>query len=162
MLYTLNDLKTGRLSIMARPRGGDWLEDEMRLLSRLGVTVLVSLLTREEIVELDLSQTPHFCHQYAIEYLNLPILDRSVPRSEATTLEFLTNLHQHLLAGSHIAVHCRMGIGRSALIAASLLVMSGLKTGEAFERLTTARGLTVPDTDEQRAWVTDFEQRYLP
>lgn len=162
MLYTLNNLKTGRLSIMARPRGGDWLDDEITLLSRLGVTTLVSLLTKVEIAELDLSQTPHFCHQYAIEYLNLPILDRSVPQNEATTLEFLKNLYQRLSAGSHIAVHCRMGIGRSSLIAASLLVISGLKTSEAFECLTTACGLNVPDTDEQRAWVTNFEQHYLP
>ena len=34
----------GRLGIMARPRGGDWLEDDLRRLVWSGVNVIVSLL----------------------------------------------------------------------------------------------------------------------
>jgi hypothetical protein len=53
-LYTIARVGTGRLSTMAKPRGGDWLDDEMRALAGAGVTALVSLLTEEEARELDL------------------------------------------------------------------------------------------------------------
>lgn len=41
-IYTIGDLARGRLSIMARPRGGDWLADEMQSLRDAGVDALVS------------------------------------------------------------------------------------------------------------------------
>ena len=41
---------------MARPRGGDWLADEMRALSEAGADILVSALTTDEANELDLAR----------------------------------------------------------------------------------------------------------
>jgi hypothetical protein len=37
-LFTIRRTGPGRLSTMARPRGGDWLEDEMTGLSAAGVS----------------------------------------------------------------------------------------------------------------------------
>jgi protein-tyrosine phosphatase len=70
----------------------------------------------------------------------------------ATTL--IHNLDEHLARGEKVTVHCRQGIGRSALIAASLLVASGVDPKRAFERVAAARGSSVPDTAEQEQWVT--------
>ena len=39
-LYTIPRAGAGRLSIMARPRGGDWLTDELHGLRHIGVEVL--------------------------------------------------------------------------------------------------------------------------
>ena len=41
----------GRLVILARPRGGDWLEDEVRNWAELGLDAVVSLLTADETAE---------------------------------------------------------------------------------------------------------------
>ena len=49
----------GALGIMPRPRGDDWLEDELQALARYGVTFLVSLLEREEEEELGLATSAH-------------------------------------------------------------------------------------------------------
>ena len=38
----------GKLAIAARPRGGDWLGDEIEAWRRLGIATVVSLLTPEE------------------------------------------------------------------------------------------------------------------
>jgi hypothetical protein len=46
-----------------------------------------------------------------------------------------------------------MGIGRSTLIAASVLRHFELSMEEAFSRIGAARGLPVPDTEQQRLWV---------
>jgi hypothetical protein len=54
-LFTIRRGGLGRLSTMARPRGGDWLADELGDLAIAGVSVLVSLLTDAEAAEFDLS-----------------------------------------------------------------------------------------------------------
>ena len=53
-IYWIDQLAPHRLAIMPRPRGGDWLEDEIRSLRLEGVDVLVSLLTETEARELEL------------------------------------------------------------------------------------------------------------
>jgi protein-tyrosine phosphatase len=158
-LYTVKASGSGRLSVMARPRGGDWLADEIVALRDAGAEVLVSLLTAEEIRELDLGEEAQLCQAHDIRYLSFPIRDYSVPASEAGALAFLEELKGLLLAGKHLVIHCRAGIGRSALMAGSLLVLTGQMPQHAFELLSAARGMPVPETDEQRAWVVAFARR---
>ena len=43
-LFWIEKVPTGRLAVLPRLRGGDWLEDEVRSLEACGVEVLVSLL----------------------------------------------------------------------------------------------------------------------
>ncbi len=50
-------------------------------------------------------------------------------------------------------VHCRAGIGRSAVVAAGILLQAAFGPEEAFARVSEVRGVDVPDTDEQHNWV---------
>lgn len=61
-------------------------------------------------------------------------------------------------AGKSVAIHCRQGVGRSALVAACVLVLRRVLVNEAFEKIEEARGCAVPDTEEQRAWVSQFAE----
>jgi len=54
-LYPVHREGPGRLSTMAKPRGGDWLEDELVALRRTGVDVLVCALPEPERRELGLA-----------------------------------------------------------------------------------------------------------
>ena len=155
-LYWIEGPWPGRLAISSRPRGGDWLEDEVRSWRRANVDVIVSLLTSDEIVDLDLAQEAKFCQKYGLQFLSFPIIDRSVPPSRKAAANFLSKLDDALTEGKCLAVHCRQGIGRSALIAACLLVSSGVEPATAFQQITAARGVVVPETLEQRQWVKDF------
>lgn len=158
-LYSIQRLPTGTVSIMPRPRGGDWLSDEIKALRTSGVDILVSLLTADEIDEFDLAEEAVFCHQQGIIYHSLAIVDRSVPPFSDQTFSFLEQLRAALAEGKHIAFHCRQGIGRAALMAASLLVRIGLTPEQAFDLLSRASGYTVPETAEQRVWVEAFSSR---
>ena len=51
----------GRLAVLPRPRGGDWLEDEVKSLRQAGVDVLVCLLTSEEMAELNIVEEAACC-----------------------------------------------------------------------------------------------------
>jgi hypothetical protein len=72
-IYWISDIESGRLSIMPRPRGGDWLEDEIRSLKISGVDAVVSLLERDEITELDIAAEKSLCEAHGISYLSFPI-----------------------------------------------------------------------------------------
>jgi protein-tyrosine phosphatase len=67
-------------------------------------------------------------------------------------------LESKLLEGKGVAIHCRQGIGRSALLAACLLILAGIDSATALKRVSVARGCPVPETPEQREWVTSFER----
>ena len=45
----------GKLAVAARPRGGDWLEDEASGWRQAGLDVVVSLLEKEEAAQLELA-----------------------------------------------------------------------------------------------------------
>lgn len=92
-----------------------------------------------------------------LDYLALPIEDRSVPEPAAFR-PLHRELTQRLHAGQHIVAHCRHGIGRSSLLAAALLVTTGYTLDEAWAAITAARGRPVPDTEEQRRWVSRLEE----
>ena len=151
----------GRLAILPRPRGGDWLEDEVRAWRLAGVDVIVSLLTNEEVDDLDLAQEGRLCHAKGIEFLSFPIVDRGVP-SQRATLDFLKKLELLVAGGTSIAIHCRQGIGRSALIVACLLVLGGINPEIAFRRVSAVRGCSVPETPDQRQWVIEFARELAP
>jgi len=60
--------------------------------------------------------------------------------------------------GKAVVIHCRAGIGRSSLIAACVLALRGYDAASAFDAIAKARGLAVPDTEAQRAWVAVFQK----
>ena len=55
-IYPIDSAAPNRVAIVARPRGGDWLRDELSALSMEGIDVLVSMLTEEESKELGLER----------------------------------------------------------------------------------------------------------
>src|SRR5882757_10359364 len=103
-----------RIGIMARPRGQEWLEDEISSLAKQGVSLLVSLLDSDEILELDLTKEGSVCANHGLDFINFPIRDRDVPATGNKTEAFILSMSQKLKAGHSIAIHCRMGIGRSS------------------------------------------------
>src|ERR1700688_830549 len=80
-VYWIKSPTMGRLAIMPRPRGGDWLDDEVASLRAAGVDVVLSLLTPGEVAELDLAEEQALCEAQGMQFLSFPILDRSVPSS---------------------------------------------------------------------------------
>ena len=143
---------------MPRPRGGDWLDGEIQALAKAGVNVLVSLLTADEVAELELQDEERLCGDCGIRFISFPIPDRGVPFSMPEAGRTIDLILEELWAGKAVAVHCRMGIGRSSIIAACLLKSQDIGVDEAFAMISRARGFSVPDTEEQREWVAGFAE----
>ncbi len=159
MAYWIDTGLSAKLAIMQRPNGGAQLAGEIRSLKRQGAGVLVSLLTADEEIELELEHERAACALYGITFRSFPIPDRSVPESPQAFLRLIETLHHDLLQGQGIVAHCRAGIGRSSLLLASLLRREGFSAADAFHRITHARGMLVPDTAEQLRWVESLKLR---
>jgi protein-tyrosine phosphatase len=149
------------LAITPRPRGGDWLEDEIQSWRRSAIDMVVSLLTSEEVAELSLADEADLCRANNIQFFSFPITDGGVPSSREAFSDFVAKLAEQLAVGKNIAVHCRQGIGRSALVAIGLLVLSGMEPEAAIQRVSAARGCPVPETSEQRRWGADFAKSLM-
>ena len=143
----------GRLAIVARPRGGDWLEDEANGWRRAGIDIVVSLLEEGEAAQLDLVDEAKAAEAGGIQFISFPIPDRGVPPSTPAAISLIAAISNALEAGTNVVVHCRQGVGRSGLIAAGILASSGLDPERAIEVASAARGLAVPETADQRAWI---------
>src|SRR5580700_7700888 len=143
----------GKLAVAARPRGGDWLEDEAGGWRLSGVDVVVSLLEKDEEAQLELEKERDAAESSGVQFISFPIPDRGVPLSTRDTLSLLSRIASALEEGRNVAVHCRQGVGRSGLIAASLLVRSGMAVEAAIRVVSAARGQSIPETDAQLQWI---------
>jgi protein-tyrosine phosphatase len=132
----------GRLALAVRPHGGDWLQDEVTAWLKAGLGAVVSLLENDEAAQLDLAHEGS-----AVE--------------SAGMLSLLSKIAAALEQGQNVAVHCRQGIERSGLIAASLLVISGASVEEAIEVVGAARGQAIPETPEQLEWIKHLQSEKL-
>ena len=144
---------SAKLGIMARPRGNDWLDEEITNIKKQGVELLVSLLEPNEVLELGLRQEQQLCSKHNITYINFPIVDRGIPKRNDDTDTLINHLLNKINTGSTTVIHCRMGIGRSSIIAGALLLKTGQNAKDIFAHISKIRGLTVPDTDEQTKWL---------
>ena len=152
-VYPIAGATRNRIAIVARPRGNDWLCDEITAFSREGIEILVSMLTDEEAEELGLNDESAECAAAGISFVNVAIPDRSVPSDTNAFLGSVEQLVARVRQGRYLAVHCRASIGRSTVLAAYILVRLGWDAKTAFDAIEAARGCSVPDTPEQKQWV---------
>ena len=146
----------GRLAVASRPRGGDWLEDEIASWRRAGIDTVFSSLTPEEERDLDLADEGRQVRAHGMKFVSFPIPDRQVPSSETELSAGLEKVDADLSSGKNVVVHCRQGIGRSGLIAACLLVSKGLDPESSVRSVSAARGTPIPETAEQRHWIDHY------
>ena len=161
-IYRIQGPWAGLLAIVSRPRGGDWLDDEVLAWKNAGLDVIVSLLTKEEDNELDLTDEERACEKFGLRFFQFPIADVSIPTSREAAFELVNELERLLARGRGVGIHCRQSVGRSGIIAACILILSGSAPEEALENVSNARGVIVPQTDEQREWVIGFAREFAP
>ena len=153
VFYRVETIGSGFLAIMARPRGGDTAKDEILAFRQAGIHRIVSLLELHEQFVLGLELERQYCQEARIAFVSFPIPDRGVPANAIDLSELSKKMYVHCSAGESTAIHCRAGIGRSSLVAASVLLHGGMSVDDAFSKISVARGVPVPDTPEQVEWL---------
>ena len=160
-IYKIPGPWPGHIAISSRPRGGDWLGDDVANWRQAGIDVVVSLLESNEETDLDLADEQRLASLHGIRFVSFAIPDRGVPSKLSEFGNLLGDLRRELESGKTVAIHCRQGIGRSALVAAGVLLSSGMDPAEALKTVAEARGLPVPETRHQRNWLEGALSDYL-
>lgn len=159
-IFRLQEFGLACLSIVPRPRAGDWLEGELRAIKRAGVHLLVSMLTQDEQADMNLTAEAECCHAAGMEYLSVPIPDFGVPSDPVPFEDAVAQAVRTLSQGRSVAVHCNQSIGRSGLFACAVLVAMGIPLEKAVTTASEARGVPVSESPEQRRWLTTNAQRF--
>jgi protein-tyrosine phosphatase len=157
--FWIRDTPLGRLAISPEPAADEWLRDELADWKQQGANIVVSLLGDDEMQMDGLAAEPTLCADLGLEFRRFPIADHGLPESAEAFLELIEALHAEAQRDRAIVVHCYAGIGRSTLVAASLLIRAGLTLAEALERISDSRGIEVPDTVAQKLWLEHMEER---
>src|SRR5690242_352668 len=95
----------GRLGILARPRGGDWLLDEAIAWHDIGLNVVISLLEPEESAQLQLEEEAAAAAQSGVDFHQFPIADRGVPSSKQVVAQLAIDMVNILDTGRSVTVH---------------------------------------------------------
>ena len=139
-----------RLAILPKPRGGEWLDDEIASYAAQGLQVLFTLLTPDEEIELGLTDEVVLAEKHGLDFMRYSIPDRGVPKSPTLFAEVIHDLAD---SGKAVGVHCRSGIGRAGLATAAIMLRLGHELDAAWESIAKARRVEVPDTPAQKQWL---------
>jgi protein-tyrosine phosphatase len=156
-VYWIPTSEPGRLGIMPRPRGNDWLKAEIKSLADQKVDILISALSDYEINELGLHEEAAMCNKHKIEFRAFPISDRTAPLLVDRGAELVKTIYAEMSEGKSVVIHCRLGIGRSGMLCAGTLIAGGENAARALARVSEARGTEVPDTPEQKIWLARLQ-----
>ncbi len=126
-------------------------------LGAAGVSTVVSLLPDEEAEELGVAEEAAVCAAHGLGHMSYPIVDYGLP-DYATFRDLIHEIADVLAANGKVAVHCKAGIGRSGMVAACVLVLTGQPALKARSIVSSARGTQTPDTVEQGKFIAFFEQ----
>jgi len=146
-------LDKGSLIMMPKPPGANQLPGFIQYLKSRDVNVMVSLLQFEEINSFSLVNEGFECEAQAIDFINFQIKDHSTPQFFVPFNHLIEKLCKEIKKDRNIAIHCYAGIGRTGIIAASLLIKMGMQVDEALIALSQTRGLRVPETLQQITWL---------
>lgn len=158
-IFSIGTFASGLIAIVGRPQS-DRLDDEIATWRDAGIRTIVSLLERAEAYELGLENEAVACANAGIAFVSFPIPDRGVPESMADASALCDSITACLQRGERVGIHCRSGIGRSAVIAACVLVRLNHQAETALEMIARARGVEVPDTEAQKEWICAFQANH--
>jgi ADP-ribosyl-[dinitrogen reductase] hydrolase len=117
------------------------LERDIATIARWGARALVSLLDDVEFSRLHLRRLPDAAAAAELIWYHVPLSVGALPDAEfdRTWTPIGLRLHEILRSGGKVAIHCRDGRERAAMITARLLIEMGCKPLDAINRVRAAR-----------------------
>lgn len=148
----------GRLYLHSMPGRFEPLQASVDEIQRRGIAQVICLTSREEIA----AKSPQYARLLATgsppwRQVMFPIVDFGVPNDRRRFLVFVVQVAQSLRAGDNLLIHCAAGIGRTGLMAASVLAALGLPADEAMRQVQAVGSYPErPEQEELVRWVAEM------
>jgi protein-tyrosine phosphatase len=158
-MHRIESIGRGFLAVMPHPASRG---DPARVIAQLavqGIVEVVSLLEAGEAQSLGLAGEAGLVRAESMRYRSFPLVDLGLPESVDDFARLAQALYRQVESGDNTVIHCRAGVGRSGLLAAAVLMQTGLDAQAAFARVAHRRGMPVPETPQQGAWLATHQSR---
>lgn len=137
--------------------GAPWardLEADLVPLKGWGASLVVTLMEQHEFALLRVPDLDDRVATHGMAWAHLPIPDQAVPGDAfaAAWPRVRTELLSHLKPGGRVVLHCRGGLGRTGLVAAVLLIETGMAAEDAIQTVRSVRPRAI-ETDGQARFV---------
>jgi ADP-ribosyl-[dinitrogen reductase] hydrolase len=160
-------VSAGRLGLTFCPgkqgdslNGAPWardLEADLVALREWGADQVVTLMERHEFSVLRVPDLDARVVAHGMTWTHLPIPDQDVPKAafEAAWPQVRATLLSNLHAGSSVVLHCRGGLGRTGLVAALILIETGMAAEKAIQAVRSLRPRAI-ETAAQERYVLNY------
>lgn len=119
----------------------DRIENDLQCICNWGASIVVNLLEMQEIIMLGTAALPARILSRNMAFLHLPMANNMLPDEsfEENWRNNRSRLLEALRDGGRILIHCKEGVGRSGIVAARLLIESGVAADSAISAVRKAR-----------------------
>lgn len=109
------------------------LQTSITQLKQAGAMAVITLMTDEEMVGLEVDALPTVCKKHELQWFHLPIEDDEAPAAEYQQKwdSQQQKIHNILDQNGTLVIHCRGGSGRTGLMAAILMLERGTEFDQA-------------------------------
>ncbi len=136
------------------------LNESLKDLKQAGTTVLLTLMSDEEMTENQIEFIPQLCKQQQITWLQLPIVDDDVPNKvfENKWKQYQVLILATIINGGCLTIHCKGGKGRTGLVAAMILTCYGWPIEKVISCIQNVRPEALK-VKEQLAYLRYFSEQ---
>ncbi len=141
--------------------------DRLKQVLAAGITQFVDLTDATELPSYEALLPFATPSGRRVQYMRESIPDHGVPVSAVTMERIVATLRNAIDAGEVVYLHCRAGIGRSAMVAACYFVERGMSAEAALEALQkcwkqsakSQHWVCVPETEDQYEYIREWARR---
>ena len=143
--------------------GARWdrdLETDLARLRDWGASLVITLMERHEFDLLGVPNLPDRIKEHGMDLAHLPIPDQGIPGAAFPHewSQVQADAFARLTIGGRVIVHCRGGLGRTGLVAALMLIETGLEPTAAIRAVRQVRPGAIETVGQDR-FVQDFVRR---
>jgi ADP-ribosylglycohydrolase/protein-tyrosine phosphatase len=141
--------------------------DRLKQVLAAGITQFIDLTDAEELPSYEALLPFASPAGRRVQYMRETIPDHGVPGSQTTMERILETVRNAMAAGEVVYLHCRAGVGRSAMVAGCYFVDRGMTAAAALDALQkcwkqsakSQHWVCVPETDDQYEYIREWARR---
>ncbi|AOE85139.1 cyclin-dependent kinase inhibitor 3 family protein [Pseudomonas sp. TCU-HL1] len=134
------------------------LDEALETLKQAGASAVITLMPLSELNANGVDRIAEHCEQLELAWFHLPVADEQVPQDDFNQAwdGWKQQILDLLNSGKHLAIHCKGGSGRTGLIAARILIETGVPRAEAIAQVQALRPKAIQHPAHVD-WINQFD-----